>query len=283
MKLESPPTETFALPYAQRFNLPVRFMFPWLLLACSLFFSTSAFATTKPDLVPEQAGIDQHLDAQLDLSIPFTSSENQTKPLRDFLIPNRPTIIVPVYYGCPRLCGYTMNGITKLLNELDFQLGKDYKVVAISFDSDETPKQANERAAEFRAKLKHPENGAGWEFLVGNEESVRSIMSQLGFKFVRDGDEFSHAAGMMVLTPNGKISRYFFGIDYPATEARYTLVEASQGRIGGIIDHVFLYCFRFDPTKGKYSLVVWNLTRAVCMIFVVALAGVLISLRMKEG
>ncbi len=273
---------TFAVKTKSHFRAASAFRA--LCLFVSLFSPMNAArATTKPELVPEQAGIDQHLDAQLDLSANFTSAGGTTKPLGEYLIPGRPTIIVPVYFECPRLCGYTMNGVVKLLDELDFELGKDYKVLSISIDPKETALQAAERASEFRAKLKNPERGNGWDFLVGQPDAVRSIMSQLGFKFAADGKEFSHAAGIMVLTPNGKISRYFFGIEYPSTEARYTLVEASQGRIGGIIDHVFLYCFRFDPTKGKYSILVWNVTRAVCIAFTVLLAGMLILLRMKEN
>lgn len=245
-------------------------------------FPTQTIATTKPELVPEQAGIDQNLDQQLDLSLPFTDADGKTAPLSEFLIPGRPTIIVPVYYGCPRLCGFTLSGFVDLVNELDFEMGKDYKVLTVSFDHTEGPELAAKRGKEQFAKLTFPERAArGWSVLTGAEEPVRSLMSQLGFHFQKDGDEFTHAAGLMVLTPGGKIARYFFGIKFPATEMRYTLVEASQGRIGGIIDHVFLYCFRFDPTKGKYSLVVFNVTRVICGLFALALGAMLVMLRVK--
>ncbi len=253
-----------------------------VLLALS-FTPLPASATTKPDLVPQQAGIDQNLNQQIDLALPFTSSAGKTAPLKDFLVSGRPTIVVPVYYGCPRLCGFTMTGVVKLINELDFVLGSDYKVLAVSFNHEEGPELARQRAEEQISRLNAKETGAtGWEFLTGSAESTRSLMNQLGFKFTPDGEEFSHAAGLMVLTPEGRISRYFFDIEFSARDMRYSLIEASRGRIGGIIDHVFLYCFRFDPTKGKYSLVVWNITRAICTAVVLVLAVILITLKMRE-
>jgi len=256
--------------------------FAFFFCLAALIFPSFSYATTKPDLVPAEAEIDQNLDQQLDLKLPFSDASGKTAPLSDYLLPGRPTIIVPVYYGCPRLCGFTLKGLLDLINELDFELGKDYKIITVSFDHTEGPDLAAQRQTEQFAKLKFPARGpAGWSFLTGGEPAVQSLMSQLGFHFKKDGDEFSHAAGLMVLTPGGKIARYFFGIKFPSTEMRYSLVEASQGRIGGIIDHVFLYCFRFDPTKGKYSLVVFNVTRIICGLFALALGAMLVALKIK--
>ncbi|MFN8389113.1 MAG: SCO family protein [Bdellovibrionota bacterium] len=243
-----------------------------------------AYGTTRPDLVTEDVGIDQNLDRQLDLDLELTAQNGETHKLRDFFLPGRPLIIAPVYYGCPRLCGYTLNGVTKLINEQKFVLGQDYKVLAISFDDTEGPELAREKAQHYYAQLTNPERGeAGWNFLTGKKDPVVSLMTQLGFRYKPDEGEFSHAAGIMVITPEGRISRYFYGIEYPESDVRYTLVEAARGRIGGIVEHMFLYCFRFDPTKGKYTLVVWNMTRAVCAIVVFVLASLLITLRMKEN
>lgn len=263
------------------------------LLACAVLFGTqlpaASYATTRPELITQEAGVDQNLNTQVDLELRFRSasrsqgSESGELALRELLIPGRPTLVVPVYYDCPRLCGLTLKGVSKVVNDLDFELGKDYKVLAVSFDPSETVEQARAKASENYGYLKHPERGpAGWDFLVGSQEQIRSLMTELGFRYTPDGTEFSHAAAMMLLTPDGKLSRYFPGVDHDVRDLRYAMIEASQGKIGGIVDHVFLYCFRFDPTKGKYTLVIMNFTRAVSLIGVLALLTLLIVLRMRE-
>jgi len=253
------------------------------LFAAQLITPQTAVATTKPEAVPETSGIVQHLNTQVDLNLPFTNAESKTAPLKDFFVSGRPAIIVPVYYDCPRLCAYTLQGVKKLIDDLDFRLGKDYRVIAVSIDPSETPKQAASRKSETVDGVKDAAAAAeGLEFLVGSAESVQSLMTQLGFNFQADGAEFSHTAGIMLITPAGKVSRYFFGIEFPAQDVRYAMIEAAYGRIGGLAEHIFLYCFRFDPTKGKYTLVVWNLMRAGCLAVVVGMVLLLISLKVKE-
>lgn len=243
----------------------------------------AVLATTRPDAVKDEAGIDQRLNEQLDLGLRFRGIDGSEKPLREWMLAGRPLIIAPVYYECPRLCSLTLNGVSKLLNELDLKLGTDYNVLAITFNPKEGVDLAKAKADNYFKTLTKPELGpAGWNFLTGEDSPIATIMAQLGFRFRPDGKDFIHAAGIMLVTPEGRVSRYFTGVDFPTREVRYSLIEASMGKIGSITDHVFLYCFRFDPTKGKYSLVIWNVTRAICAIGVLALVALLIYLRRSE-
>ena len=268
-----------------RFGRVTLFAGAVLLAVCSsLGMPGVANSTTRPELITQEAGIKQNLNIQVDLSLPFTGPGGETAPLTAFVLPNRPTLIVPVYFDCPRLCSVTLKGVSKVLNELELELGTDYKLLAVSFDPKETPAEAKQKAEENYAYLTHPERGPkGWEFLVGTPEPIGKLMTQLGFQYAADGEEFSHSAAMMLLTPEGRISRYFMGVDFDVRDLRYSMIEASQGKIGGIVDHIFLYCFRFDPTKGKYTLVIMNFTKVVSALGVTALVTLLVMLKIREG
>lgn len=255
-----------------------------LSLLCLLFWPHFALCTEKPGEVPEQAKIVEHLEGQLDLSREFQNQHGETVQLKDLFIDSRPLILAPVYYECPRLCTLTQEGLVKSLNQLKLDIADDYKVVSLSFNHEEQASLAAQRAEKYHALMKDPKASAegGWDFLVGNKENIREIMQEIGFSFQKDGDEYIHAAMLLVLTPQGKISRYLYGIDYPSKDMRLALVEAAKGKIGNTLDQVLLYCFRFDPTKGKYTLVVWNVTRVICGAGVLLLFGLLILLRIKE-
>ena len=240
-------------------------------------------ATTRPEAVKEEAGIEQRLNQQIDLGLRFRGIDGSERTLREWMIEGRPLVIAPVYYQCPRLCSLTLNGVSKLINELDLKLGEDYKVLAITFNSAEGVDLAKAKAENYFKTLTAPERATkGWDFLSGGAEPIAAVMGQLGFRFTPDGADFIHAAGIMLVTPEGRLSRYFTGVDFPTREVRYSLIEASMGKIGSITDHVFLYCFRFDPTKGKYSLVIWNVTRVICAVGVLAVVTLLLYLRRSE-
>ncbi len=243
-----------------------------------------SLATEQPAQVPEQAKIVEHLEQQLELSRTFQNQRGESVELKQLFVPGRPLILAPVYYECPRLCTLTQEGLVKSLNELDLKIGEDYKVVSLSFNHLEQAELAAERAKKYHELMKDPAASAngGWDFLVGDEKNIREIMQEIGFSFEKDGGEYIHAAMLLVLTPEGKISRYLYGIDYPSKDMRLALVEAAKGKIGNTLDQVLLYCFRFDPTKGKYTLAVWNVTRLICGAGVLLLFGLLILFRIKE-
>lgn len=239
-------------------------------------FSSIGLAIEKPGEQLKAAGLTTRLGAQIDTSLPFTSFKGLTQPLKDFALDGRPTVLIPVYYRCPRLCGLVLSSVTKMLNDLPLILGKDFRVVTVSFDSSESPEAAARIAQKFHSQFKDPVAADdGWQFLVGNKENVDSLMNQIGFKYVSDQGEFAHSAAIMILTPNGRISQYFTDINFSSWDVRLALVEASQGRIGTALDHFLLFCFRFDEMQGKYTWAAWNFVRVgvilsalACLYFV---------------
>lgn len=253
-----------------------------LLLSFTLFLSP-ALALEKPGEQLEEVGLDTELGAQVDLSLTFTDSTGKEAQLRDFTQNRRPIVIVPVYFSCPRLCGLLLAGVRDLLNEVDLELGKDYSILAVSFNEDDTPKKATARKVQYTKSFTgkgDPETG--WSFLVGNDEQIDQLMNQIGFNYKPDGKEFAHTAAMILLTPNGQISQYFTGIDFSPWDTKLALVEASQGSIGSAIDHALLYCFRFDPTKGKYTWAAFGIMRAGGILTLVLLTGLIFMLRRRE-
>ncbi len=227
-------------------------------------------------VIATQVGIFTRLGAEVTLSGNFTNSDGKTQPLREFLRPNLPTVIIPVYYRCPRLCGLTLDGVIALLNELPLSVGKEFTVLAVSFNPAEKSEEAREARAKFAQRLK--QNGdsdlGGFEFLVGNQEEVSKLMDDVGFRYLPDGVDFAHSSAVMILTPQGVISQYFTGIQFSPWDVRLALVEASQGKIGNALDHLLLYCFRFDPLQGKYTWAVTGVLRIGGVLTLLCLGAV---------
>ena len=227
-------------------------------------FPARAGAIEDPGaMAAEQVGIYTELGAKVNLDRQFTDVNGATKSLKDFALPGKPILIAPVYYKCPRLCGLLLNGVYDLLNELPLKLAHDYSVLVVGFDPTETPQDARAVMTKFNARLiGDARNGSeGIHYVVGTPENVSALMSELGFKFMRDGEDFAHSSAVMILTSTGYISQYFTGILFPQWDVRLSLVEASKGGIGTAIDHFLLYCFRFDAVKGRYTWAVVGLLR----------------------
>jgi protein SCO1/2 len=168
-------------------------------------------------------------------------------------------------------------GVINLLKELTLTLGDDYTVATISFDPTETTAQALEHAQIYRSQYADPEKAArGWEFFVGEEVPVKTLLNEVGFYYKKDGEEYAHSAAIFILTPEGKISQYFTGIEFPPFDVKLALLEAAQGQIGTPLDHILLFCFRFDDTKGRYTLAAYNTMRAggaLTLMFLVLVIG----------
>lgn len=227
----------------------------------------------------------ERLNENVNLDLEFTTQNGKRTALRELLAEGRPAIITPVYYGCPNLCTLTLNGTLKMLQGLSesLNLGKDYTVLTVSIDPDETAELAREKAENYYSELGDPAAGrAGWHFLTGQEENIKQLMQQLGFIYEKDGSEYMHTAAIMVISPLGKISRYLYGVEYPPATVKYSLVEAAQGRIGSSLDRVFLYCFSYDPTTGQYTPVIMNLVRVVGLGVLALLTLTLAALKLKE-
>lgn len=224
--------------------------------------SSIAHAIENPETELSKVGVTAQLGTKLDLSLPFTDEAGQSVTLRQLIPNNRPAIIVPAYYGCPRLCGMVLAGVAELINRSDLSLGKDFTVITASFDPDDTVEGAATRGRDLRATLTKPgiEPNA-WRFLVGKQSSIDGLMQRLGFHYQRDGMEYAHTAAIFLVTPNGELSQFLAGITFDPSTARHALVEASQGTIGSALDQVFLFCFRYDHLQGKYVWAAFGLMR----------------------
>jgi protein SCO1/2 len=207
-------------------------------------------------------GIDQRLNEQIPLDLVFRDEAGRTVRLGDYF-DEKPVILVLAYYRCPMLCNQVLNGLVDSLRGIPFDMGGQFRVVTVSFDAREQPAQAAAKKANYVASYGRPGTEGGWHFLTGEQESIDRLTWAVGFRYAYDPkqDQFAHASGIMVLTPKGKIARYFYGIQYPSRDLRLGLVEASEEKIGSPVDQVLLLCYHYDPATGKYTLAVMGLVR----------------------
>jgi protein SCO1/2 len=230
---------------------------------------------------------DQRLNAPLPLETRFKDEEGRDVVLGDYF-GTRPVVLAFVYYECPMLCTQVLNGLTTSLMVLTETVGREFDVVAISFDARETPALANGKKKSNLDRYKRPESAQGWHFLTGDETAIRAVTAAAGFKFVWDErtHQFAHPSGIVVATPEGKLSRYFFGIEYAPRDVKFALIESSAGRIGNAIDQLLLYCYHYDPSTGSYGFVAMGAVRVGGALTVLALVGfVVVSIRreMRDG
>lgn len=222
-------------------------------------------------------GIDQKLNQQVPLDIPFRDESGNIVALREFF-GNRPVILSLVYYECPMLCTTSLNGLEQSMKEMKLDLGKDYDVVTVSFDPTEQPSLAAAKKAVYTGLYGRPGAADAWHFLTGDQDSIDRLTQAVGFRYHYDKNikQFIHATGIIVLTPEGKVARYFYGIQYPAGNLRLGLVEASQGKIGNPVDAILLYCCEYDPQTGKYSLIISRALQIGAAVTVVCLGGLML-------
>lgn len=235
----------------------------WI-VACGLIVLACSRLSAAP-VLPEalrSVGFDQRLNEQVPLDLPFVDENGNTVLLQDYLN-DAPVILVLAYYQCPMLCTQVLNGLVQGLRESQFTIGRQFRVLTVSFDPRDTPEAA---AAKKRAYLRHygqPEAADGWHFLTGAQDSITRLTAAVGFRYVFDEatQQFGHASGIVVLTPQGKISRYFYDVHFSGRDLRFGLIEAAGNRIGSPIDQVLLFCFHYDPTAGRYGAAIMNLVR----------------------
>jgi protein SCO1/2 len=262
-------------------------------IIATIFFSTGLWAydpgaavVTGHELPKElrNVGVDERLGERIDLGLTFTDESGATVPLRNFFHRERPVVMVMVYYTCPGLCNYHLNGLTAAMKTLKWTTGKDYDLVAVSMNSVETADLAAKKKASYLAAYGRVEGNDGWHFLVGDKGNVRKLADELGFKFrwMPERRQFAHASVTYVITPEGLISRYINGIQPDPTTLRFSLLEASHGKIGTFIDQALMFCFQFNPHKNKYTLYAWNVMRIGAALMVLLLAITLIPLWWRE-
>ena len=252
--------------------------------AMLLLFAASAWgqAMTKGIMSPpasvrpsylQNVGIEQRLDQQIPPDLLFVDDAGRTVKLGDYF-GKKPLILNLVYYNCTMLCGEALAGLSGSMKMIKFDVGKEYDVVTVSFNPQETTELAASKKAEYVKRYGRRGAEAGWHFLTGSAESINGLTKAVGFQYQYDPKvkQYAHATAIMVLTPQGRISRYFYGVDFPPKDLRMGLVEASQGKIGNAVDQVLLYCYHYNPATGKYGAVVSNILRLGAGVTIVLVA-----------
>jgi protein SCO1/2 len=238
-------------------------------------------STVPPAL--REIGFDQNLNGQLPLDTPFKDESGRAVTLGDYF-GKRPVVMVFAYYDCPMLCTVVINGLASALNVLSLEPGRDFEIVTVSFNPRDTPDGASAKKASYIARYKQPGGADAWHFLTGDQTSIDRVTKAAGFRYIWDEEtqQFAHPTGVMVLTPDGRLSRYLFGIEYGPRDLRYGIVDASNGKVGSAVDSLLLYCYHYDPAAGKYSIAIMRLVRAGGAATVLALGAFIFAMTRKE-
>ena len=218
-------------------------------------------ANSRPPRL-ENVGIEQHLDAQVPPDLTFRDDTGKIVKLGDYY-GHKPLILNLVYYNCTMLCGEALAGLASAMRLVKFDVGNEFELITVSFDPRETPEMAAAKKKDYVGRYGRANAAAGWHFLTGQPDSINALTKAVGFEYQYDpkSNQYAHATAIMVLTPQGRISRYFYGVDFPPKDLRMGLVEASQGKIGNAVDAVLLYCYHYNPETGKYGAMVANILR----------------------
>jgi len=235
-------------------------------------------ANTRPPRL-ENVGIEQHLDAQVPPDLLFRDDAGKTVRLGDYF-GRKPLILNLVYYNCTMLCGEALAGLASAMRLVKFDVGSEFDVVTVSFDPRETPEMAAVKKIDYVKRYGRANAAAGWHFLTGQPDSINALTKTVGFQYQYDAksNQYAHATAILVLTPQGRISRYFYGVDFPPKDLRMGLVEASQGKIGNAVDAVLLYCYHYNPETGKYGAMVANILRLAAAATILLLGGLIFIL-----
>lgn len=240
-------------------------------------------ANTRPPRL-ENVGIEQHLDAQVPSDLSFRDETGKAVRLGDYF-GRKPVILNLVYYNCTMLCGEALAGLASAMRLVKFDVGNQFDVVTVSFDPRETPEMAAAKKLDYVKRYGRANAAAGWHFLTGDAESINALTKTVGFQYQYDekSKQYAHATAIMVLTPPGRISRYFYGVDFPPKDLRMGLVEASEGKIGNPVDAVLLYCYHYDPATGKYGAIVMNIVRLAGGVTLFLIVGMILVLRKRSS
>jgi protein SCO1/2 len=232
----------------------------------------------------QQVGFDQKLGERIPLDLPFKDENGKDVTLGDYF-GRRPVVLSLVYYRCPMLCTLSLNGLAGALEVLSFLPGQEFEVVTVSFDPHEGPALAFAKKQVYLKRYNRSGAERGWHFLTGPRSSTEALTRAVGFRYAWDEEtkQWAHPAGMLVLTPDGRISKYLYGVEYSPKDLRLALVDAGGGKIGGFVDEVLLYCYRYDPQTGRYSAAVLNLLRAAGILTIAALVGFIVLSSRRRG
>lgn len=247
-----------------------------------------ARAQDRTDPVPDalkRAGVEEKLDAALPLQLAFKDDAGKDVTLGSYFRPGRPVLLTLNYYRCPMLCNLELNGLVEGLKGLGWTPGDEFEIVTVSIDPREGPTIARAKKQSYLEDYGKPQAAAGWHFLTGSAASIDALAKAVGFSYEYDAeqDQYAHPAVVMLASPEGRLTRYLYGIEFPTPTLKLGLVEASKGKIGSAIDRIVLYCYHYDAAAGRYSLAAVKLMRVGAVATILVLAGVVAGLRFQES
>jgi protein SCO1/2 len=266
------------------------FTITWVMLAMAAFTQgqgmTTGVMSPPANLRPpglKNVGIEQNLNQQIPPGLSFQDESGKTVRLGDYF-GEKPLILSLVYYRCPMLCGEVLSGLESALRVLKFDVGKQFDVITVSFDPRDTPGIAAAKKAEYLNRYKRAGAGDGWHFLTGPQDSITALTKAAGFQYEYDpkSGQFAHATAIMILTPGGKIAQYYYGVEYAPKDLRLGLIQASQNRIGTVVDQVLLYCYHYDPATGKYGAVISRILQ-LSGAATILIMGVFLTVLFRRG
>lgn len=230
-------------------------------------------AKQRYESITSQIGIEQKLGERIPLELTFKDETGKIIKLGDYF-GKRPVILVLAYYECPMLCTVVLNSLVRTLNAMDWEAGDEFEVVVVSISPSESPELAAKKKANYAKEYRHGTAERGWHFLVGEEKNIKQLADAVGFKYTYDPvtKQYAHGAGIMIATPDGKLSRYLLGVEFSARDLKFALAESSQGKIGNPVLSAVMYCFQYDPSTGRYGLVIMRVIQLAGIITVLSLA-----------
>lgn len=245
-------------------------------------------ASDKPPAILNKVGIAQRLNEQLPLGLTFTDDQGKQVQLSSYF-GKRPAILALVYYQCPMLCSEELNGLTGALQMVNLVPGKDFSVIVVSIDPSEGTDLAAAKKRSYLKRYGHPETAAGWHFMTGTQANIDALTTAVGFGYVKipgpDGKltQFAHASSIQIVTPEGKLAQYYMGVEYSPKDLRLGLVEASDNRIGSPVDNILTYCYHYDPTVNKHTLIVARVVQLGGLITVFTLGGFMLAMFRRDA
>jgi protein SCO1 len=256
---------------------------PTIFFALSLLWAPPLRAHDGRPAALQSVDLEQKLGAQVPLDAALRDETGRTVRLKEYF-GRRPVILSLVYYSCEDLCPLVLEGLVRSLRPLSFNIGNEFDVLTVSFDARDTPPLAAAKKSDAVKQYSRPGPGEGWHFLTGDETAIQRLTEAVGFRYnyESDQDRFGHATGILLLTPAGKVARYFYGIEFSPRDLRLGLIEASANKIGSPIDQLLLFCYHYDPATGKYSLLITNMIRLAAVATVLALAAFILFMLRRD-
>lgn len=254
-----------------------------LLALLGVMTAVAPLAAQSPAQVIQEVKFEQRIGNSLPLEATFRDEAGETVQLARYF-GKKPVVLALVYYECPMLCTFILNGLVKSLKPLTFEPGREFEIVVVSFNPRETPQLAAQKKQAYLEEYKRVNTWAGWHFLTGDEANIRKLTDAAGFHYIYDEAEkqYAHASGIMVVKPDGKLFRYFYGIEYAPRDLKLALMEASTEKIGTPVDQMLLFCFHYDPQTGKYGVLITRIIRAAGTATVVAVGLLLFVMFRRE-